>query len=167
MGTRSSVPAATAALAWPGIDPQNPPLTIVEPAPKAPGRRRWLGSRGRALGDGTAWLVFDAGGDFHQYQCYWYGGSCGDHLLEHTRAATAADAVRWATARTARVRIRLSDLRTYWAGTGPSPGGFAGTWAPDRPERHLPVDVPRAQELGCGQPGPFPSRIGETVGART
>jgi hypothetical protein len=111
-------------------------------------------------------LVFDAGGDLYQYQCYWFGGSGGDHLIERTRAATAADAVKWATARTPRSRIRLSDHRTYWAGTSPNPGGFAGTWAPDRPDHHSVVDVPPSRESGHEEPEPSPARIRETVGAR-
>ena len=119
-------------------------MTIDERAENVSGLRRWLRFRtgakpSRALGQGTAWLVFDAGGDLYQYQCYWFGGRGGDHVLEHARSATAADAVKWATARTPRARIRLADHRTYWAGAAPKPGGLAGTWTPDRPERHPTV----------------------------
>jgi hypothetical protein len=155
--TRGSTPgnAAVAASTPHGIDP-----------PNGQGRRRSPRSRTGSVGKGTAWLVFDAGGDLYQYQCYWFGGSCGDHLLEHSRAATAADAVKWATARTPQARIRLSDHRTYWAGTGPNPGGFAGTWASDGPDRHSVVDMPPSRERGHEQPEPSPARIPETVGAR-
>lgn len=125
------------------------------------------------MGKGTAWLVFDAGGDLYQYQCYWFAGSSVDHLLEHTRAVTAADAVEWATARTPRARIRLSDHRTYWAGTGPDPGGFAGTWAPNRPEGQGVVDVAPSPELSYGETEPgyeesgaSPARIRQPVGAQ-
>jgi hypothetical protein len=98
---------------------------------------------GRA-GEGFAWLIFDAGGDLFQYQCYWMGGHCDDHLIEHARMATDAEAVGWAAARTARARIRMPDHRTYWAGSAPCPNGFAGIWrAPvqtSNPDR-VPVSV--------------------------
>ncbi len=76
------------------------------------------------------WLVFDAGGDLYHYQCYWFGGRAEDHLREHAQVTTEAEAVVWGLERSPRVRIRLSDHRTYWAGAAPDPGGFAGTWAP-------------------------------------
>jgi hypothetical protein len=82
----------------------------------------------RRAGEGLAWLIFDAGGGLFQYQCYWKGGHCDDHLIEHARMATDTDAVDWAAARTPRARIRMPDHRTYWAGSAPRPNGFAGTW---------------------------------------
>ena len=147
-------------------------MTIFERAENLSGLRRWLRFRAgaessRAVGEGTAWLVFDAGGDLYQYQCYWFGGRCGDHLLEHTRSATAADAVNWAAARTPRARIRLPDHRTYWAGAAPRPEGFAGTWTPDRTERHPTVRPLSAEQLASEGPEPSPSRVPETIGART
>jgi hypothetical protein len=75
---------------------------------------------------GIAQLVFDK--DAGVYHCYWLAGRSDDHLVEHAQVATAAEAVAWAAARTPRARIRLPDHRTYWAGTGPNPGGFAGIW---------------------------------------
>ena len=98
----------------------------------------------RRAGEGSAWLIFDPGGALFQYQCYWKGGHCDDHLIEHARVATDAEAVDWAAARTSRARIRMPDHRTYWAGFAPSPKGFAGIWrAPiekSKPDR-VPVSV--------------------------
>ncbi len=147
-------------------------VTIDERAENVSGLRRWLRFRtgaepSRAVGEGTAWLVFDAGGDLYQYQCYWFGGRCGDHLLEHARSATAADAVKWATARTPRTRIRLADHRTYWAGAAPKPAGFAGTWTPDRPERYPTVRPRPPEQRPPEPPEPSPSRAREKTGART
>jgi hypothetical protein len=85
----------------------------------------------KAMGTGTAWLVANRidGGFF----CYWYVGKTGDHLRERARAATAAAAVRWGRDRTQRVRIRMLDARTYWAGGGPLPNGYAGRWSDEVP----------------------------------
>lgn len=116
----------------------------------------------KAVGQGTAWLLFDAGGDLFQYQCYWYGGSCGDHLLDHARTPAAADAVEWATARTPRARIRLPDHRTYWAGTAPDPGGFAGTWPPQRRETAGPS---LSEQVTYVRTEATPVRIRDTVSA--
>ena len=99
--------------------------------------RRFAGHRP----PGTAHLVYDQAADV--YQCYWFGGRSTDHLLEHTEVATAADAVAWAEARTPRARIRLPDHRTYWAGTGPSPGGFAGIWKPSASTADIHAAPPR------------------------
>jgi cytidine deaminase len=80
----------------------------------------------RVVGTGTAWIVVDRlQGD---YPCYWYTGSQGGRLVEQARADTAAAAVEWGRARTPRVRIRMSDARTYWAGAGDVPDGYAGRW---------------------------------------
>ena len=80
---------------------------------------------------GTVWLVYDAARD--RYHCYWLVGPADDHLLEHAEAPSAALAVEWARSHTPRARIRLPDHRTYWAGTDPAPGGFAGTWTAASP----------------------------------
>lgn len=100
-------------------------------------------------GHGTAWLIFDAGGDLFMYQCYWFGGQGGDHLLEHARASSATEAVVWAAARTPRARIRMADHRTYWAGQEADPGGFSGVWEPedrgDRQDAHQGVDPLEAE----------------------
>ena len=96
----------------------------------------------RSAGRGTAWLIFDAGGDLFQYRCYWMGGPTGDHLVESARVATDIDAADWAAVRTPSARIRLPDHRTYWAGTAPAPRGFAGIWQPTRPEHHPAVESP-------------------------
>lgn len=94
-------------------------------------RRRRYGTRRTQqpaawIGQGTARLVSDAARDC--YHCYWLVGPADDHLLEHAEVPSAAIAVEWARSRTPRARIRLPDHRTYWAGTDPAPGGFAGTW---------------------------------------
>lgn len=123
----------------------------VRPASSGASSRRRFGRRGAskaspAVGQGTAWLIFDAGGDLFRYHCYWFGGRGGDHLIEHARLVTASDAVGWAAARTPRARIRLPDHRSYWAGSGPSPGGFAGVWQAARPERDPGVDLSQIEE---------------------
>ncbi len=71
----------------------------------------------------TAWLIADRlnGG----YLCSWYA----DHLVEQSRASTAADAVAWGRQRTPRVQIRTEDACSYWAGTAPRPATFTRTWA--------------------------------------
>jgi hypothetical protein len=104
------------------------------------GRQRRFGTRRSTdpaawVGQGTAWLGYDAGRDC--YHCDWLVGRPNDHLIEHATKLTAADAVEWARARTPRARIRLADHRTYWAGTDPTPPGFAGTWTPARPPATL------------------------------
>lgn len=144
---------------------------MMRPAAGGSRRHRRSDSRARSAGQGSAWLIFDAGGDLYRYQCYWFGGSCDDHLLEHARVRTATDAVTWARARTPRARIRLPDHRTYWAGTGQQPPGFAGTWVPDRPVHDPVTDGPYFPEDGCEQlaavPRIDPVRVGEMVGARS
>jgi hypothetical protein len=90
-------------------------------------------SRGSAdpndhIGQGIASLVFDAAAD--GYHCYWLVGPSADHLIEQAQVATASEAVSWAAARTPRARLRSPDHQTRWAGTDPTPGGFAGTWQP-------------------------------------
>ena len=101
----------------------------------------------RMSGKGTAWIVFDAGGDLFKYRCYWFGGPCEDHLVESTGVATDVDAVSWAAARTPMVRIRLPDHRTYWAGTRPAPTGFFGTWRPGQAD----LDVSESDGVISGQ----------------
>lgn len=81
----------------------------------------------RLVGSGTVWIVVDRDND--DYPSYWYTGAEGGRLVEQGRAATAAAAVEWGRARTPRVRIRMSDGRTYWAGDGDVPEGYAGRWA--------------------------------------
>lgn len=85
-------------------------------------------SRQRQVGKGQAWLIFDAGGELFKYQCYWMGGHCDDHLIEHAWAVTDVDAVAWAAARTPRARIRMPDHVTCWAGSGPRPSGLSRSW---------------------------------------
>ena len=126
-----------------------------QPPPSAPRYRwrHWFGNRwGRGpawwTGQGTAWLVFDAGRDI--YHCYWFVGPADDHPVDRADVANAAAAVEWAGSRTPAARIRLPDHRTYWAGTAPNPGGFAGTWTTADP----PPAPPRTQ-----QPAPTPPRI--------
>lgn len=87
-------------------------------------------SRRSQRDEGRAWLIFDAGGELFQYQCYWMGGPCDDHLREHARAVSDADGVAWAAQRTSHARIRMPDHVTYWAGTGPRPAGFSRSWRP-------------------------------------
>ena len=87
------------------------------------------------VGQGTAWIGHDAARGC--YHCHWLVGPAGDHLIERATQPSAADAVEWARSRTPRARIRLGDHRTYWAGTDPSPPGFAGTWTPDSPPATL------------------------------
>lgn len=77
-------------------------------------------------GAGVVWLVSDRLDD--GYLCYWYGGANDSHLLERTRAPSAADAIAWGRERTPRVRIRTGQARTYWAGSGPAPDGFVDRW---------------------------------------
>jgi hypothetical protein len=96
-------------------------------------RQRRFGTRRSSgpaawVGQGTAWLVHDAARDC--YHCYWLVGRPNDHVIERATEPSAADAVEWAGSRTPRARIRLADHRTYWAGTGPAPPGFAGIWTP-------------------------------------
>jgi hypothetical protein len=80
----------------------------------------------RLVGTGTAWIIVDVvQGD---YLCYWYIGDQEDRLVEHVRASTAAAAADWGRGRTPRVRIRMGDGRTYWAGSG-MPEGYAGRWS--------------------------------------
>lgn len=113
------------------------------------GRQRRFGTRRSKdlaawLGQGTVWLVHDAARDC--YHCYWLVGRPNDHLIEGGTEPSAADAVSWARARTPRARIRLADHRTYWAGTDPTPPGFAGTWTPSGPPTTLPPS--RTPETG-------------------
>lgn len=96
-------------------------------------------SRSRRAGKGQAWLIFDAGGELFKYQCYWMGGHCDDHLIEHGQAVTDVDAVAWGAARTPRSRIRMPNHVTYWAGFGPRPNGFSRSWQPPK-ETANPVD---------------------------
>ena len=74
---------------------------------------------------GIAELVFNK--DAGVYHCYWLADAP-TTIWGDAQVATAAEAVAWAAARTPRARIRLPDHRTYRAGTGPNPGGFAGIW---------------------------------------
>jgi hypothetical protein len=60
--------------------------------------------------------------------CYWYGGAHQGQLQERARAASAPLAVAWGQARTSNVRIRTAEGLSLWAGTGPRPDGFSGTW---------------------------------------
>ena len=121
---------------------------------KAPRGRRRFGSRrakdpAARIGQGAAWLVHDAARDC--YHCYWLVGPSTDHLVERAIQPSAADAVDWARCRTSRARIRLADHRTYWAGTHPSPPGFAGIWAPaSQPTALLPQ--PLLAETGSVPP---------------
>lgn len=117
------------------------------------GRQRRFGTRRSKdpaawVGQGTAWLVYDAARDC--YHCYWLVGRPNEHPIERSTEPSAADAVVWARARTPRARIRLADHRTYWAGTDPTPPGFAGTWTQDsgsttlRPRPVVPATRPRS-----------------------
>jgi hypothetical protein len=100
-------------------------------------------------GEGTAWLVVDrVEGD---YLCYWYTGTGDGYLVAHARTASAEDAVAWGRQRTPRVRIRTPDSRTYWAGTTPTPQGFAHTWT--QPNAVNTVRPPRAV-AAPSSPGP-------------
>jgi hypothetical protein len=104
------------------------------------GRQRRFGTRRSKdpaawVGQGTAWIVYDAGRGC--YHCYWLVGPADDHVIERATKPGAADAVEWARSRTTRARIRLPDHRSYWAGTDPSPPGFAGTWTPVSPPATL------------------------------
>jgi hypothetical protein len=77
---------------------------------------------------GMAWIVFDHGRN--DYLCYWYNGPNGGNcLLGQAHAPTASQAVDWGRARTPKVRIRMGDAETYWAGSGAAPEGFAGLWS--------------------------------------
>ena len=80
----------------------------------------------RLVGTGPVWIVVDRVTD--DYFCYCYTGMEGGRLVEQGRADTAAAAVDWGRARTPRVRIRMNDARTYWAGEGAVPAGYAGRW---------------------------------------
>lgn len=91
------------------------------------------------LGKGTASLVFDAGRN--SYQCYWMVGPADDHVVEQATVGSAEAAVEWAAARTPQARIRPPDHLTYWAGTDPSPAGFAGTWSPGPTEAPAPLPL--------------------------
>jgi hypothetical protein len=81
--------------------------------PSSTRRRNLLARRRPAKGD---------------YLCYWYTGTGEAHLVEQARAANAEEAIGWGRDRTSRVRIRTADARSYWAGTTPTPEGFARTW---------------------------------------
>jgi hypothetical protein len=97
------------------------------------------------LGKGTAWLVFDA--KRNSYQCYWQVGPADDHVVEHAIVASAEAAVEWAETRTPRARIRLPDHQTYWAGTDPSPEGYAGIWAPGPAQAATTLPLPSGPEV--------------------
>jgi hypothetical protein len=73
-------------------------------------------------------LLYDA--SRQTYLSYWFIGKSEDQLIEQARTPDATAAVEWGRARTPRVRIRMPDQRTYWAGTDPAPAGFAGIWMP-------------------------------------
>lgn len=77
--------------------------------------------RPRQRGEGQAWLIFHADDRLFNYQCFWMGGHCDDHLIERAQAVTHIDAVALAAARTPRARIRLPDHVTYWARSAPTP----------------------------------------------
>ena len=80
-------------------------------------------------GTGIVWLDSDVlRGD---YLCQWYGGQDDDILAERARAGSARTAVRWAQARSNRVRILTGAGDTLWAGTAPRPDEYAGTWVDD------------------------------------
>ena len=82
-------------------------------------------------GEGTAWLVADRSrGD---YQCFWYVGTGGSHLVEKARASSAEEAIGWGRQRTDRVRIRTAEPHTYWAGARAAPDGFADAWTAPEP----------------------------------
>jgi hypothetical protein len=77
---------------------------------------------------GMASIVFDRGRN--DYLCYWYNGANGgNRLLGQAHAPTASQAIDWGRARTPKVRIRMGDAKTYWAGRGAAPAGFAGVWS--------------------------------------
>ncbi len=119
---------------------RHPHLNAPTPQQRRFGARR---SRdpARWVGQGTAWLAYDAARDC--YHCYWLVGRPNDHLIEESIEPSEADAVEWARSRTTRARIRLADHRTYWAGTDPAPPGFAGTWTPaSRPAIVIPRPAP-------------------------
>ena len=132
------------------MDPHQPP-------PSTPGRpwrdlfrARWDKSPARWIGQGEAWLVFDAGRDV--YHCYWFVGPANDHPVERTDAPNAASAVEWARSRTPAARIRLPDHRTYWAGTLPSPAGFTGTWTTTDPSPSAPLPAEQLSPTPSGEP---------------
>jgi hypothetical protein len=110
------------------MDPQRPHPKTPRQQRRGRPRTRRTQRPGTWIGQGIASLVFDTAND--SYQCYWLVGPAQDHLIDHYLAPSAIDAVEWARSRTSRARIRLPDHRTYWAGTDPTPGGFAGTWKP-------------------------------------
>ena len=78
-------------------------------------------------GEGTAWIIADF--ERGDYLCYWYAGRYDSQLAEHARVATDTEAVAWGRTRTSRVRIRMTDALTYWAGTTPRPAAFSHTWS--------------------------------------
>jgi len=110
---------------------------------------------------GTAQLVYDQAADV--YHCYWFGGRGDDQLIEHTEVPTAADAVAWAGARTPRARIRLPDHRTYWAGTAPCPGGFAGIWKASAATATSTPPEPALQSSASTRPETSPAVYGEAA----
>jgi hypothetical protein len=114
---------------------------------------------------GIAHLVYDQAADV--YQCYWFGGRSADHLIEHSEVTTAADAVAWAEARTPRARIRLPDHRTYWAGTAPSPDGFAGIWKPTPSTATSTSLQPGSTAPDSSPPQTSPARYEEVVASRS
>lgn len=82
-----------------------------------------------ARGTGIVWLDADVlRGD---YLCQWYGGAEDDVLAERGRAGSARTAVRWALARSNRVRILTGAGQVLWAGTAPRPDDITGDWVDD------------------------------------
>lgn len=103
--------------------------------------RRWplrgqATSRHSTSGTGSVRLVFDAGDELYRWQCHWFGGPVEAHLLEHARGLTESDEGTWGSDRSPRVRVRLPDHCSSWAGPAPDPGALAGTWV----LKHSPHD---------------------------
>jgi len=84
------------------------------------------------------WLVADRLQD--AYLCYWYVGRRGDHLAESARQPTTSQALEWGRVRSARVRIRTGEARTYWAGSAPRPESLSHDWPGSAPSVPQPDD---------------------------
>ncbi len=128
---------------------QSDPTSMLRDAVSVP---TGLNAQPPWVGQGTAWLVYDATRGC--YHCYWLVGPADDHLIEHAEALNAAVAVEWARSRTPKARIRLPDHRTYWAGIDPAPGGFAGAWTAAGPTTAGPESTPPREDSPA--PGPQP-----------
>ena len=78
------------------------------------------------VGRGTAWLVYDAA---PWLLSLLLAGRAGRRPPGRARrGAQRRGGSGMGPVSHPRARIRLPDHRTYWAGTDPAPGGFAGAW---------------------------------------